>query len=54
MDSDKQTEEIIYYLKNIHKMEYVKYCIPVNLRYTMLHNDKHIANGGHLSQNDKQ
>ena len=28
-------------------MEYIKYCIPVNVCYTTLtHNDKLIANGG--------
>ena len=30
-------------------MEYAKYCIPVI--DSALHNDKHIANGGHLSHN---
>ena len=35
-------------------MEYIKYCILVNVHYTMLRNDKRIASGGHLSCNGKE
>ena len=53
MDPDKQLQAIVYYPQE-YKMEYVKYCIPVNLCYTMLHNHKHIANGGYLWCNGQQ
>ena len=33
-------------------MEYVKYCTYIGK--SVLHNNKHIANGGHISRNSKQ
>ena len=46
----KQIEAIPSLLLQEYEIEYVKYCIPVNLHYIMINT----ANGGHLSLNGKQ
>ena len=37
-----------------YEMEYLTYCITVNLHYIMITMDKSIANGDHLLHNGKQ
>ena len=36
MNSDNQMEVTVYYVPQEYEMEYIKYCIPVNLHYIVI------------------